>query len=92
MRVWGPSSGEERPPLDDKSEASRWLSQLCHPEVAESSASPRASNEGPVQLAGTGAAGSEYIGPSSRKGRGIQDDNLFSSGLRSGAGVGRLPW
>jgi hypothetical protein len=88
VRVWGPSSGEERPPLDDKFAASHWLSQPCHPEAAESSASPRTSNEGPVQLAGTGAAADEYIGPSSRKVRGIQDDKLSGLGRPFGAGVG----
>jgi hypothetical protein len=88
MRVGGPSSGEERPPLDDKFAAAHWLFQPCHPEAAESSALLRTSNEGPVQLAGTGAAAGEYRGPSSRKGRGTQDDNVFGSGRPSGSGVG----
>jgi predicted helicase len=46
----------------------------CHPEAAESSASPRTPNEGPMQLADSTAAASECIGPSACKERGPQDD------------------
>jgi len=52
----------------------------CHPEAAESSASPRTPNEGPVQPAGAIAradasgTASKSIGPSARKKRGPQND------------------
>jgi len=46
----------------------------CHPEAAESSASPRTPNEGPMHLAGATAAAGESIAPSARKERGPQDD------------------
>jgi predicted helicase len=46
----------------------------CHPEAAESSASPRTPNEGPMQLTGSTRAADKSIGPSARKERGPQDD------------------
>jgi hypothetical protein len=46
----------------------------CHPDEAESQAKPATPEEGPLQLAGSTAAASEYIGPSARKERGPQDD------------------
>ncbi|MGB7600315.1 MAG: type ISP restriction/modification enzyme [Candidatus Sulfotelmatobacter sp.] len=57
----------------------------CHPEAAESSASPRTPHEGPMQLADSTVAASEYIGPSGRKERGPQDDiGVFKAFVKAG--------
>ncbi|MGA8285036.1 MAG: hypothetical protein WB796_09815, partial [Candidatus Sulfotelmatobacter sp.] len=51
----------------------------CHPKAAESSASPRAPNEGPLQLACGADAAGECGGPSAREDRGLQDDGACLS-------------
>ena len=57
----------------------------CHPEAAESSASPRTPNEGPMQLAGTSTAADKSIGPSAHKERGPQDDSaVFHAFAKAG--------
>jgi predicted helicase len=57
----------------------------CHPEAAESSASPRTPNEGPMHLAGATAAADKSIGPSARKERGPQDDKrVFREFVKAG--------
>jgi predicted helicase len=57
----------------------------CHPEAAESSASPRTPNEGLMQLADSTAAASECIRPSARKERGPQDDiGVFKAFVKAG--------
>ena len=65
-----------------------WTSfPACHPEAAESSASPRTPNEGPMQAADSAdAAGAngEYRGPSARTNRGPQDDRIFGLSLGKG--------
>src|SRR5580692_1556699 len=45
------------------------LHATCHPEAAESSASPRTPNEGPMQLAATTPAAGKPTGPSASKKR-----------------------
>ncbi|MGH9517180.1 MAG: hypothetical protein ACRD3P_16050 [Terriglobales bacterium] len=51
---------------------------LCHPEAAESLATRETPNEGPMQADGISGAANESIGPSTRKKRGPQDDNMRS--------------
>jgi hypothetical protein len=50
------------------------VTTACHPDEAESPASPGTPEEGPVHLVGTTDATDKYIGPSARKERGPQDD------------------
>src|SRR5882672_5342998 len=62
----------------------------CHPEAAESHAKRATPNEGPMHSAGGTGAASESIGPSARKKRGPQDDNLDGVGKMANVDVFRV--
>ncbi len=65
-------------------------SRPCHSEAEESAAKRRTPNEGPMHLAGALAATWECIGPSARRKRGPQDDNVIKiRGRNSYAGMPR---
>jgi predicted helicase len=53
----------------------------CHPDEADSSASPRTPEERPMQLAGSIGAAGKSIDPSARKKRGPQDDKAVFRAL-----------